>query len=398
MKRSTFAIVLLAAVLVLSGCKDIVLVGVVLPLTGEHRIYGESSWAGLELALEELKARGESRIELRVVDSGSDPEKGREVLAGLYREGAVAALGGVTLGEAEAMAPVAEDFQRVLLSPSASVGGQPAEARYFFSLAVTDYVTGTTMASFAARELGVENAVVIRQPGMAGEALEEGFRTTLATQGGQLVATLEAGHEKGGEVAEALGHRPDAVFLAGDDVTVGRLVRELRDEEFKGEVLATQTFACADSIRRAGDSAARVLLTQTVFHPEATDPRVASFVERYRERHGEAPDVYAAEAYDALMVTAAAIEGRAALPSEVRKGLIHEIRDFPGVTGSIRFDESRGVPRIPRVYSVTEELSLRDHSQWLQAEHEKREKEKEELLERLREIREEMADQASADG
>lgn len=397
MKKGILLIVLLiGAAIALAGCKENVLVGVVLPLSGGHQVYGESSRAGLELAMSELRAAGESRIELKVVDSGSDPEKARELLAQLYRDGALAAVGGLTLSEAEAMAPVAEDAERVLLSPSAAIADQPADARYFFSLAPTDHVTGTTMASFAARELGVESAVVIRQPEMAAEALVDGFRTTLATQGGRLAASLDASGAAAEKIAEALGHRPDALYVAADEATAGELVRELRGRGFTGEILTTQAFACADSIGRLGDAAAHVLLTQTVFLPQDGDPRVARFVERFSAATGAAPDVFAAEAYDALRVLAAALDGRPALPSEVRKGLLHTVKDFPGVTGTIRFDETRGVPRIPRVYSVSEELTLRDHSRWLQAERDRRERDEAALLKRLGEIREAMADHGSS--
>ena len=67
------------------------------------------------MALEELRTRGESRIELRIVDSESDPEKAGEHLRRLYRDGVLAAIGGLRPAEARAMASVAEERERVLV-------------------------------------------------------------------------------------------------------------------------------------------------------------------------------------------------------------------------------------------------------------------------------------------
>ncbi len=360
-----------AASLALAACgpRATVQLGAVLPLSGPHRIYGEESRRGLELALDELRA--DPRLELTIADSASDPAKARQLARQLYEDGAVAVVGGMTAVEAREMAEVAEVLERVLLSPSAALG-RSAPSRHFFSLAPSGHTAGTTMGGFAVRRLGVGSAVVVRRPGASG--LEEGFRATFEAQGGQLLASVES-------IDEALGHRPDAVFLTGCEPGTSALVRDLRRRQFQGKILTTQAFAVPASIRRLGEDAVDVLLTHTVF--ERDEEHVASFTARYREKYGDEPGIFAAESYDALRVLAAAVADRPALPSEVRKGLLHDVRDFPGVTGPIRFDEKGSASRIPRVYSVGEDLALRDHNQWL-------EKEKDDLLIRLVALREEM--------
>ena len=61
-----------------------------------------------------------------------------------------------------------------------------------------------------------------------------------------------------------------------------------------------------------------------------------------------------------------------------RRGLLYDVKDFPGVTGKIQFDDKRQVSKIPRIYSVAEDLSLQDHRQWL------RDREEEERVLRAR--------------
>lgn len=380
-----------------TGCKNEVQVGAVLPLSGEHQIYGEASRQGLELALEELKAAGDTRFQLTVVDSESDPEKARRLLEGLYDDHATVAIGGLTATTAKELAAVAEDAERVLISPSATVRDQGPGTRFFYSLATADFTSGTSMATFLKRELRVASAVVIREPGMD-ESLEEGFQATFENQGGKILASVSASkapEEIRRAVGQALAKKPAAIFLAGYEGTVAPFIHELRRRQYRGKILTTQALACHDALRELGDDAHGVLLTHTAFEP-GTQPHVGDFVARFEQKFGRAPDIHAAESYDAMMVLATAMEGRPGLPSEVRKGLIHDVKDYPGVTGSLQFNEERMVPKIPRVYSIAKDLTLQDHGRILQAERERIAAEKRELLRRLTEIQGGEATQASS--
>lgn len=390
-----FAVALIG--LAATGCKNEVKVGAVLPLSGEHHTYGEASRQGLELALEELKAGGDTRFQLTVVDSESDPAKARQLLEGLYDENAVVAIGGLTATMARELASVAEDAERVLLSPSATLRDQASGMRYFYSLATKGFTSGTSMATFVKRELKVGNAVVIREPGM-GEGLEKGFRSTFENQGGKILASLSASktpEEIRSTVGQALTKRPAAIFLAGYEGTVSPFVHELRRRQYRGKILTTQALACHDSLRELGDDARGVLLTHTAFEP-GTQQHVSDFVARFEKKFGRAPDIHAAESYDAMMVLATAMKDRPGLPSEVRKGLIHDVKDYPGVTGSLQFNEEHNVPRIPRIYSIAKDLTLQDHGRILQAERERIEAEKRKLIQRLGEIHNSGATQASS--
>lgn len=392
--RSLWILVTVLASLFAFGCGKEKRVGVVLPLTGEYQVYGEASRRGIEMARQELLAANGDTAAFRVdfADSASDPEKARRLAGELYDQGALAVIGGVTADALAVMAPVAEERERVLLSPSASVNGS---GRHVFSLAPSNSTAGSTLATFVARELGVRTAVLVGDAACIAQGIEEGFRAALATQGGELTATVAvpaAPAALADAIARAVSGEPDAVLLAGYEADVGAWIAELRRQGYAGKILTTQAFASPSSIRRLGAGAAGVLLASTAFLPE--DERVAGFVERYRERYGEAPSVFAAEGYDAMKVLATALAGRPPLASEVRKGLIHEIKDFPGVTGALQFDEAGSVHKIPRVYSVAADLTLRDHGKWLEAERDRLEKEREKILAELKKIR--AQDQASS--
>ena len=60
-----------------------------------------------------------------------------------------------------------------------------------------------------------------------------------------------------------------------------------------------------------------------------------------------------------------------------------DVKDFPGVTGSIEFNAQGSVTKYPRVYRVAENLTAEDEAVRLAEEEERRRKRIEELRQRL---------------
>ena len=148
-----------------TGCggESTVELAVVLPLTGEWSIYGEPIRQGVELAITEVQERKDLpyRVKFEILDSESDPVRAAEVLETAYRDGALAAVGGVTSAEALSMLPVAEDMERLLLSPSASSPALSGISRYFFRVFPSDFREGTTMGNFVAQKRNITNLAIL---------------------------------------------------------------------------------------------------------------------------------------------------------------------------------------------------------------------------------------------
>jgi branched-chain amino acid transport system substrate-binding protein len=70
---------------------------------------------------------------------------------------------------------------------------------------------------------------------------------------------------------------------------------------------------------------------------------VRAFTARFKARHGVAPDVASAVAYDAVRLLAHAIQqARSSVPDDVATAL-HAVRDWPGVTGTFTVDHEGDV-------------------------------------------------------
>jgi branched-chain amino acid transport system substrate-binding protein len=73
MKKGVLAFLVLA--LGLAMAQTTLKVGVILPLSGVSAVSGKAALNGIQLAAEEVNAAGKVRLELVVVDDGTDPAK-----------------------------------------------------------------------------------------------------------------------------------------------------------------------------------------------------------------------------------------------------------------------------------------------------------------------------------
>ncbi len=374
------SLVLLAAL----GCQQekVIKFGAVLPLTGEGAVYGQPVSKGVELAFEELEADPDFPypLELQVVDSETDPQKAHDLLDQLYDEGAFAVIGGVTTPEALAMVEVADQYNQVLISPSASSPELTGISKNFYRVFPSDAREGATMGNFATQKLKIERVVILAKEHPYARGIQQVFREQFEQFGGEVLDEIEfpsVPSDLSGLVERVMTLEPDAVYLAAYAPDLAKMISGLRDLGYKGTIFTTSAFAAPEIIEQVGKPAEGVFLTQAAFDTSSEDPNVKSFVDKYREKYGVNPDLYAAHGYDTLKVLAEAVKGGGTIESDFWRD-IRSIRGYEGATGTIQFDERGDVQKFPRVY-VVNNGTLIDY----EAEVERRRKA---LLERLREL------------
>ncbi|MBC7932091.1 MAG: ABC transporter substrate-binding protein, partial [Rubrivivax sp.] len=77
------------------------------------------------------------------------------------------------------------------------------------------------------------------------------------------------------------------------------------------------------------------------FSADDPDPQVQRFVEDYRRLFNNAPDAFAATAYDAARIMLAACGRAASLDRAAIRAALAETKDFYGVTGTVTFNSER---------------------------------------------------------
>jgi branched-chain amino acid transport system substrate-binding protein len=378
-----------ATAVVLAGCPDdTIKIGVVVPATGVDQSYGLAVQRGIEVAFEEIQASRDTSSSftlLPIADSQSDPVKAREHLEALYDDGAIAAIGGITTDEVQEMMQVIDRYDRALLSPSASSPELTGASRNFFRIWPSDFTAANKMADFALDNLNLKTVVIVVERSY-GKGIQRVFEEAFKEKGGEIMEVIEMtadmSGDLGGLVERIMTLKPDAVYLAAYEAGVGTMIKGLRAAAFEGKILTTSAFATSSSIANVGQDAEGVFLTQTFFETDSEYAHIKKFVNRYREKYGEDPDLYAAHGYDAMKVLVAALDGRPALSGEAHKGL-REIIEFEGITGSIQFNDKGDVQKYPRVYVVGDDLALYDYTERVEKQKAELKRKKEELERKL---------------
>jgi branched-chain amino acid transport system substrate-binding protein len=352
------AIVAVTATALLSGCGSKPVVGVLLPMTGDASTYGESMKQAIELALDEAEAAGAIPVGFEVVwgDSKTDPQAGIAEIRRLAGAGAKLIVAGTTSDEAKAFLPVLDDEDVIVLSPSASAPSLTKDSRRFFRLFASDELEGQRAGRFLFEDQGKSTVLIFAEDSEHARGIEPPFRQVYeGAMGGSVVGrvllTDPAWQQHSADLIAA--HQPESVYIIAYANRTLDVLRHLREKGYSGTISATSAFYSGEVIESEPELVDGVFFAQPAFEIQSELPVIRTFVEAYRARYGSDPDIYAAHAYDAMKVALALPAlSRSWEANDIRKTLQFEIKEFPGVTGPIQFDDYGDVRHNPVMFIV----------------------------------------------
>jgi branched-chain amino acid transport system substrate-binding protein len=349
----------LVAILTLACAAD-PRVGVLRPLTGEARAYGNAVDRGIRLAVTDATERnllpeGFATLD---VDTGSDPTRAvRELKRLVEQSGVRLFVGGVTADEAAALVPEINKARVVCLSPSSPGSGLSRKSRYLYRLYPGDELEGRTAARHLYDEMGVRRLLVYTDDSALTRDIETRFRQHFQlTLQGVIADTvhLDVPHWRKNSVDALSIHEPQAVYVVGHAGRILDVLRHLEEHGFDGVRCTTSTVFVGNVLAEAGSAAEGVTFPVSAFDLSSEREPMCGFVHRYCERFGHRPDIFAAHGYDAMKVAIHALSTASALYTpEIAKSLSFNLRDFAGVTGVIAFDEHGEVRHYPVMHCVS---------------------------------------------
>ena len=342
----------------LAGCGKPARVGAIVSRSGAASSSGEQVARGFDLAVERINAAGGvggRRLELLYRDDSTNPEIGIAALRELVeREHVTTVLGAVSSTVTLRLAPYCERQRVVLMSPSATASQLTGAGDYIFRTVPSDVLEGASMADFA-RDLGLDRVAILSVDNDYGASLAGAFTDRLSASGGSVVASLTFPEGDEAAIADAVaalpGLAPRGLYIpayAGDLATALRLLRETR---LRPIVLGTSG-AASEPIRAAGPSAENLVFPMSSFDATADSADVRSFAVAFNARYAAEPDVYAAHAYDTVLVLAAAVTLAGSWDADAIRDALLRIDNYEGVTGRLAFDRNGDVVQYPRLYIV----------------------------------------------
>lgn len=295
---------------------------------------------GIDLAVEEINARGGVRGRPIRVLSRDDEGDGRKAAAiaseFLQNREVLGVVGHVNSGAMVAAARV-YDNGLPAVATTASTPDLSGISPWVFRVISSDSANGLAIARFVT-QLGARRVAILFENNAYGrglvEAFQRGYNGTILTVD-PIPAEQDASFEP--YVSWLRTRSPDVVFVAGTVSSGVGILREARRQQLRTAFIGGDgwTGIVVDTVAAEGAYVA------APFSPE--DPRAAArrFVTAFRERYHVEPDGNAALAYDATMLMARAIEEAGPSRTRIRDWLatLAATGPFAGVTGPITFDE-----------------------------------------------------------
>lgn len=346
----------LAAVVALSACGSKPVIGVLLPTTGEASTYGESMKNGIDLALEMDQEILPPGFQVLWGDTASDPETGANEMRRLAGDGAVLFVAGTTSDTARALLPVLDETDSIAVSPSASAPSLTKDSRRFFRVFASDELEGRRAGRFLYDDQDKTTVIIYAATSAQAQGIEPPFRLVFEqAMGGEVVGRV-AIDDDGWEPDSAdllAAHSPASAYIVGYGEETVEALRHLRAKGFEGPICATSAFYTSQIVEENPELVEGVFFPQPAFDIQSEAQLTQDFVNSYRQRFQEDPDIYAAHAFDAMrVVTFVATESKSFSPVDIRKLLAFGVKEFPGVTGIIQFNDYGDVHHNPIMFIV----------------------------------------------
>lgn len=349
---------LLLVILVLSfflpGCSQTktneLWIAVAGPMTGENAQYGDVVRKAAQLAIDEINSSGGINgkiLKLQIEDDKMDPKDAAVVAEKLGSDKKVlAVVGHVSSSASLAAIPIYDRYHLVMITPSSTNPSLSGISPYFFRACVTDKIVADSIGNYVAGVLKPNKVAVMY-------AITDGAITNKDR-------FIEYAKEKGIDVVSDDGHnledkdftavltriaslKPDVIYLA-TSYTAAALISKQADEVGLTNVsfIGIDAVYAPDLIKIGGKSV-EGLMAAGFFHPDNPAASAVAFIKAYRDKWGEDPEGFGANAYDSVYIIAEAIKNGAVTREDIQVylngiGSLHPA--YSGVTGSTSFDKN----------------------------------------------------------
>ncbi|MFE1795979.1 bifunctional serine/threonine-protein kinase/ABC transporter substrate-binding protein [Streptomyces sp. NPDC059517] len=320
-------------------------IGVQADLSGTQSIRGKAQQQGAQLAVEAHNARADAPFTLKLTTVNDRGDEARALTAARrFTENAsvVAVLGATSTRAAGA---VLSAYDEAALSVVSVTDGDTRHINRVFQCArPNDAMQMVAVSSY----LGIHDlddiALVDNETEYSRQVtrfLSEGLRT-----GGNrtvLAETLPLDSDNhAARARQMVAKRPGAVVHGGDWQDAARFARALAKTGYRGPKFATQAAHDPRFLREAGAAGEDWLFVSTAVDPSAVRS-AGAFAKAFRARFETAPPLFAAEAYDAVRLITACIEGLDR-KSVSRQDLVPVLRTttFKGVSKPYAFNKENG--------------------------------------------------------
>jgi len=352
-KKTIAFVTLISGLLAIGAPADAkeIRIGLITPLSGDVKTFGESVRNAFDIAVSEANAAGGvagMKIVPVVVDDRNDPTEAANAANLLINQHRVKAIvGSVTSKTTIPVSDVAQTYRIPTITGTATnpkvTVADGRRKDYMFRACYTDSFQGTVMAKFSRETLKAKAAAVLYDASNDySKGIAEVFRNTFARLGGRVVSYESYGKDDvdfSALLTKIKAAKADVLFLPDYYNKVGLIAKQVSEKGLRVTLVGPDGWDSPELVKVAGKAIEGGYFSNH-YSPEDTRPEVVNWVKKYRARHGKTPDALASLGYDASNLLFDAIRKAGSDdPAKIRKALA-TIKGFKGVTGRFTIDKN----------------------------------------------------------
>ena len=336
-------------------------IGLMAPITGAFASEGQDMQKICELMTEELNKAGGingNKVQLVIEDDGSTPRSAATAASRLVAADVCAAIGTYGSAVTEASQDIYDEAGIVQIGTgSTSIRLTAKGMKRFFRTCPRDDEQGRVAQSTLAK-FGFKKIAILHDNSSYAKGLAEEAQKGLKDAGVPVVfydALTPSERDYTAILTKLKAADPDLIFFTGYYPEAGMLLRQKKEMHWDVPMMGGDAANNTDLVKIAGKDAAKGYFF--ISPPSAHDfdtPEAKDFFSRYKAQYNSLPSsVWSVLAGDAFKVIVAALQaGTDANPEAVAKYLKKDLKEYPGLTGKLGFNEKGD--RIGDLYKVYE--------------------------------------------
>jgi branched-chain amino acid transport system substrate-binding protein len=321
-----------------------ILVGVLLPVTGNNATDGKDMQNAIEMAVKKVNDSGGvlgKKLKIEVADDGCDPQMATTAANKLVSQNVVAVVGGYCSGATLPSSGVFKNANIPMIVPAANSAKLPAQGydTLFLINGLTPDQAQTAADYMAANQ--AKKVALIQDNSAYAKDLADFAKAAVEKSGGTVIAYEAINPEEkdfSALVTKLKGLQPDATYFTGYYAAGGLLVKQFKQKAVPGLFLVGDGSFSEDVIKIAGaDNAEGLLITAT---PTAEFIEGAeAFTTEYKQTYNNlAPGPFSALSYNAVNLLADALKRANSTERDAIKKALKETKDFQALGQTISFN------------------------------------------------------------
>ena len=322
-------------------------IGGIGPVTGGAAVYGVAVQHGAELAVKEINEAGGingAQIEFNFQDDEHDAEKSVNAYNTLKDWGMQMLVGTVTSAPCIAVGSESSNDNMFQLTPS----GSAVDCAKFdnqFRICFSDPNQGAASAQYIGEnKLATKVAIIYDSSDVYSSGIHDKFVAEAANQGFEVVAdeafTADNNTNFSVQIQKAQDAGAELVFLPIYYQQASLILVQAKQMGYEPEFFGCDGLDGLLTVENFDTSLAEGIMLLTPFAADAQDDLTKNFVTTYKEKYGDTPNQFAADAYDAVYAIKAAAEKAGITPDMDASTICDKLKtamtevSVDGLTGS----------------------------------------------------------------